>query len=500
MIVDIKPSPWYNDAQLTLKLTAVPHKMFIAGRGTGKTTIHANEFLEDVIYMPRGKFGFGGLTYFHVRTKSMPAIIDQWERRGIYRNIHYFIGHKAPKKWNWDEPFNPPLDYSNCIHFWNGAAIEFISFDRPEMARSGSYDAMQFDEATRLKKSALDADVLPALRGNNDRFAHVRRHLGTLFTGTMPLTNAGEWVFEYIDFNRQEPKRYLYLEASAHVNAKILGEHYFKDNLRRLPKIIYDVEIENKRINFNFKKFYISLNDNFLYHDSYDYSYYENIDHDISKAGSLNSLGDKDCLKDLPLHVSFDFGSTQNCWVVAQKRNATNSFPTIKNFFVENETLNVLVNQFIDYYKHHKNKTIYLFGGSDGTRKNDASSRNSYFSEVEKWLIAAKWTVIPCYQRHEISHMDKFLFFSKYMDGDYSFLPRFSINANNAMECYVSMKNAPVKEQEIRKDKSSERDENIPRWKATDLSDAWDNLYFWELYPMVKDLESGPSFDIIISK
>jgi hypothetical protein len=36
------------------------------------------------------------------------------------------------------------------------------------MARSGSYDSMKFDEATRLKKSALDADVLPALRGNND--------------------------------------------------------------------------------------------------------------------------------------------------------------------------------------------------------------------------------------------------------------------------------------------------------------------------------------------
>lgn len=86
------------------------------------------------------------------------------------------------------------------------------------------------------------------------------------------------------------------------------------------------------------------------------------------------------------------------------------------------------------------------------------------------------------------------------MAGDYPFLPRLSFNANNAMECFVSMKNAPVKDQEIRKDKSSERDENIPRWKATDLSDAWDNLYYWELYPMVRDLESGPTFDIIITR
>jgi hypothetical protein len=292
--------------------------------------------------------------------------------------------------------------------------------------------------------------------------------------------------------------RYLYLEASATVNAKILGEQYFKDNKRRLPKIIYDVEIDNQRINFNFKKFYISLNESVLYHDAYDYVYYDNLDHDVSKEGSINSLGDKDCLKDAPLYLSFDFGSTQNCCVVAQRRISSNSFPTIKNFYVENESLVVLVKQFIDYYKFHKSKTVYLFGGSDGTRKNDAISRDSYFSEVERMLSAAKWNVIPRYQYHEISHMDKFLFFSKYMSNAYSFLPRFTINGNNAMECFVSMKNAPIKDQEIRKDKSSERNTNIPRWKATDLSDAWDNLYFWELYPMVKDLESGPSFDMII--
>lgn len=198
------------------------------------------------------------------------------------------------------------------------------------------------------------------------------------------------------------------------------------------------------------------------------------------------------------MYISFDFGSTQNCCVVAQRRVSTNSFPTIKNFYVENESLTVLLKQFTDYYKYHKNKTIYLYGGSDGTRRNDAISRDSYFSEVEKWFVSEKWTVIHRYQNHEISHMDKFLFFSKYLAGDYSFLPRFSINGNNAMECYVSMKNAPIKDQEIKKDKSSERNSSIPRWKATDLSDAWDNLYYWELYPMVRDIDSGPSFDMMI--
>jgi len=210
----------------------------------------------------------------------------------------------------------------------------------------------------------------------------------------MPLTADGEWVFEYEKMMQDDASRYLYLEASSTVNRKILGEQYFKDNKRRLPKIIYDVEIDNQRINFNFKKFYISLNESVVYYDTYDYSYYDNINHDVSKEGSINSLGDKDCLKDSPLYLSFDFGSTQNCCVVAQRRLSLNTFPTIKNFYVENESLSILVKQFTDYYKYHKNKTIYLYGGSDGTRKNDAISRDTYFSEVEKWLIAAKWNAM----------------------------------------------------------------------------------------------------------
>lgn len=498
-MINLKPAPYYNNPQLAIKLSNVPHKMMVAGRGVGKTTIHADDFLEDIIQMPRGKFAFGGLTYFHVRTKSMPAIIDQWERRGIYRDIHYFIGHRSPRKWKWDEPFHPPLDYSNCIHFWNGSVIEFISFDRPEMARSGSYDSMKFDEATKLKKQALDADVLPANRGNNDRFGHIRRHNGTLFTGTMPLTADGEWVFEYEEMMAQEPRRYLYLEASARENVKILGESYFRDNKRRMPKIIYETEILNQRINFNIHKFYTSLGKSVLYYDSYNYGYYDDIGHDITKQGGLNSLGDEDCHIDDPLYVSFDFGSTQNCCVVAQRHNKTNTFPVIKNFYVENEQLKVLIDELISYYRYHRKKLIYLHGGSDGTRRNDAISRKSYFHNVEQWLKKAGWSIIPRYHLHEISHMDKFLFFQKWMSGQYPQLPALQINGNNAIETYVSMERAPVKKQEIRKDKTSERRTDIPRWKATDLSDAFDNLYYWELAPLAGDTTTGsPDFDIKI--
>ncbi len=47
------------------------------------------------------------------------------------------------------------------------------------------------------------------------------------------------------------------------------------------------------------------------------------------------------------------------------------------------------------------------------------------------------------------------------------------------------MENAPILPDEIRKDKRSERNTKDPRWMATDLSDAVDNLYYWMFYQSV---------------
>ena len=484
----IKPAPYYNDPQLKILLSTKPHKVFIGGRGVGKTTIIAEEIIKYFVAMPRGKISLNGLTYFHIRTKSLPPIIDHLERRGLFRGQHYFIGHKAPKKFGWEEPFQPPLDYTNCMHFVNGFVVEFNSFDRPEMARSGSYDGMIFDECTKLKKSAIDADVLPANRGNMDRFGHLYFHHGTLFLGSMPLTPSGEWVFEYENLAVKYPHRYFYLEASAIENIHILGEMYFRDLKRALPKVVYDLEVLNKRRKQNESGFYPLLSaENHTYSDSFNYDFFDSIDYDIKSNGSVDCRGDADCLPNEPLYVSFDFGTTQNCMIVSQWHKHVNEFPVIKNFYVENETLTVLINRFLEYYRYKPDKTLYLYGGSDGTRRNDAASRNSYFDDVREQMTRAGWEVYLRAELYEAPHMDKYQFWHKFLSGDYTNLPAFRINMNNAMETFVSMDNAPVLPQEFRKDKSSERKKDQPRWKATDLSDAVDNLYYWVLDRMVGD-------------
>ena len=64
---------WYNNPQLAVKLSSRIYKIIIGGRGIGKTTIFADEIERYRLQMPRCKLVFGGLTYFHLKTRSMPA-------------------------------------------------------------------------------------------------------------------------------------------------------------------------------------------------------------------------------------------------------------------------------------------------------------------------------------------------------------------------------------------------------------------------------------------
>jgi len=230
------------------------------------------------------------------------------------------------------------------------------------------------------------------------------------------------------------------------------------------------------------------------YSDSYEYGYIDEASRQ-TRGSVFDCRADKDCIDSEPLYISFDFGTTQNCLIVAQWDRQLNECRIIRNFYVENETLSALVQKFIDHYQPKQNRFVYLYGGSDGNRKNDAASRDSYFDDVRDQLSKARWDVQLRAELYEAHHMDKYQFWYKFLSGEYPSLPAFRINLNNAMETFYSMENAPILPQEFKKDKSSERKKDQPRWKATDLSDAVDNLFYWLLSPLAGD--QYPSNDIM---
>ena len=469
----------YNNLQKAFKFSPALNKVTVAGRGVGKTTMLADEHPDLMRAMPRGKTGFVGMAYFHIKTKSLPVMITHWEQMGLIKDLHYFVGRKPPKSWKWKEAYMPPGDYKNSIIFWNGYTIEMISMDRPEMARSGSYDYLQGDEFAKLKEEALESDILPANRGNDNRFSYHRHH-GTSFTTTHATRLSEEHIYKYKELAKKNPKEFLYLEGSALMNKDALGEAYFRNLKRTMSPARYDLEVENIRPKLRTDLFYPAYSDNtHTYDPLYNYNIMD--DEEDNNGGlvkEIDSRFDKDVRPNEALDISFDFGSKINVVVVGQEQ-----FPyskVVRTFYVEQPlVMSDLVKKFINHFKHHKYKVVNLYGGSDGRRRGDYDSTKTYFDKVKEQLQKAGWLVYDQYQLSEINHKEKFLFFQEWMSGELTHLPELLINSEHAKELIISIKNSGLKDKEIEKDKSDEK-KDIPQWKTTHFSDAFDNLFYWK--------------------
>lgn len=460
-----------NNVQLVTKLSTARHKVLVAGRGVGKTTMIAEELLDLLRIFPRGKAGLIGMTYYHIKTKSMPVIIKHWEKRGFIKDVHYFVGRKPPKNWKWPEAYMPPLDYTHSIIFWNGFTIEFISMDRPEVARSGNYDFQIGDEAAKISAESLQSDIMPARRGNLDVFGHINKHLGSFFCTTHALSIEGEWVYKYEDLAKQDAN-YFYLEASAIANKANLGDAFFNDNARMMSKALYDLEILNIRPLIKSDSFYPKFNyETHTYVPEYNYNLLD------SNPDVEDSRKDLDCNTNQALDLSFDFGSKINCAVIGQQKSI-DEYRLINNIFLlAPQIISDLVAKFINYYRHHQNKTVFLYGGSDGARRTDYDSLHTYYDKIIDQLAANGWKCIQMYDNKEIDHKEKFIFFTELYSNTNPALPSIQMNQENFKEGIISIRNAPLKKTEIKKDKSSEK-KDIEQWQATHLSDAKDNLLY----------------------
>lgn len=247
-----------------------------------------------------------------------------------------------------------------------------------------------------------------------------------------------------------------------------------------MPKILYDLEILNIRPKKLSNVFYPKFDyEKHTYQPPYNYNFIDDeIDNHDGLLPNIDSRVDGDVQTDQPLDISFDFGARINCMVIAQEQFP--NYKIVRSLYVlQPEIKAQLVENFIKHYRYHQNKLVYLYGGSDGNRRADYDSSKTYFDKVIEQLHAAGWRVEPRYQLHEINHKKKFLFFNEYLSGLLIHQPSLSINRENAKDLILSIENAPLKDQAIEKDKSSER-QDIPQNEATHLSDAFDNLIYWK--------------------
>src|SRR4051812_39668655 len=184
-----KKEIYVNEKQLALLQARQRRKVFLAGRGAGKTTVAGFHLLDCAGHLPRAKFFLLGITYNQVQSILLPPMLHAWEIRNVFENKHYVVGKKPPP--NFKAPFQPVKNYENVISFFNGFTIVMLSFDRVNANRGSNFDGGVIDEGVLINKDRYDKEIKPTIRGNIYNFPNSHYHHSELFLSSQSWTVAG---------------------------------------------------------------------------------------------------------------------------------------------------------------------------------------------------------------------------------------------------------------------------------------------------------------------
>lgn len=471
----------YNLAQLAFLRNMRRVNTLELARGVGKSTILGKVLVDLAYAMPRSKGIIAGETFLAMQTRTLPSTINGLAMHGFYKDVHYVINQRPPKKWNWPEPYHAPLSYRYCIYFYTGMVAQLVSMDKNSgSARGTNSDFIIADEAALLDKAKLNTDVLGTNRGTLLReFEHCPLHLLEVYASTTPLTASGRWLFDNELLAQEQPDEYFYLRAKSDINKANLPDSWFKRMEEDLEPWMYNAEILNIRLRAIMNGFYPLLGKQHYYTD-FEYEYLEKlgINPDVKL---LNCNGDNDLVSNQPLIGGVDYGSRINCMVTAQKHPG--EIRLLKDFNVKSPKIaDDLVDEVCLYYKPKINKEIFLWYDSNGNHR-QANSKYTLAQETRNRFASHGWTChLMTKGGKNPYHHDKFILYNKILAEDQYGLPRLRINKVNCKNTIISMENAPAKNPkgEILKDKKSERSKTILAEHATDHSDAVDNIIWGE--------------------
>lgn len=489
----------FNILQIAMDAYAdVCREMYVeAGAGAGKSTGIARRMQRLVMEMPRSSNMLVGETYQQILTRTLPTTIHGLEMLGLYQNLHYFVGRKPPKSWDWPMPYKPPVRSDKTIFFWTGACFNLVSHDVAGDGKSLNSDSLIADEATQLTKAKLDTDQRPRVRySNKAKFEKAKLALSELYVSTSPVTEEGMWFAEMEDATNRHrmeaayrleheqltkeerkkinPNELMFIKATWEVNRHNLPDNYIeKAEKSSLDKMLFDAEywcIRPKRVKGGF---YSLLDSEVHYYNDFDYSYYKKI------GQQPDCRGDRDLVKGVPLILGVDWGAVINCLSTNQHLKSINEYRTLKSMYVlgdEQKIQDDLFQEWHNYYRTHDKKEVFMFYDAQGNQRTGITKRTRA-EKAAAQLRRLGWTVhLLTSGGKNMTHELTYYTWSNLLKGDHPLLPRYRINKSNCKELVISMQNTKVKQGSdgVHKDKSSERSKVIKREHATDLSDAND--------------------------
>lgn len=498
------------------------HEVAIWGRGTGKSDgLIAPRVAHNAFAMPRSMGALVGRSYSQILTRTLPAMMRGLERIGYRLNRDFTVRERGPK--TWELPLFTPLDWHNFIHFRCGSAIALVSQQNPGSSNGPSFDYAAADEAKFLKREQYEEELLPAMRGNRDRFGHLSCHQSTLMASDMPTSPSARWLLEkehemdeqcinVILATQFEVSKLQHAVASGHLspasarvyearirrlqdelnllrkgttyfsmassldNIEVLGKDYVPRMKKLLPDYLFRTSILNARPDRVEGGFYPWLDD-----DTHTYippspEYLSNVNNEVLAAGVKDCRKDGDLVPGIPIELGPDFGSSFNCVVVGQLFGQ--QFSIINQVFVKHPLkIRDLAKRTAHYYQHHRPHACRIY--YDHTMiGEDAVREYGFILEFKRELESLGWEVQLVYIGQAPGHHEKYTFWGRMASNADSSLPTVKWNADNCEPTLLAMRLAGAKQSRrgFEKDKSAERDPNADQAETTHLTDACDLL------------------------
>ena len=458
----MKQRAYLNPKQREFLSAKQPTKIFMGGRGSGKSDCLGTNQRLKMGAMPRSKGFLASTTYNQMLTKTWPAIQAAWTRYGLEEGVHYVVGIKPPK-W-FDTPISAPKKYSNVVSLMNGRCIEMISLDRPDLARGGSYDDGDIDEAALLKKEHWTKILLPSVRGNTWRFNTPFHQMVGMYT-SIPWKSTGYWIFDYEEMAKTMPEEYLWVSATAYDNIHILREEGIERMRRELPHAEFMIEVMNERLIRVEDCFYHSL-------DREQHCYTPQYLYGEDELGRPITIGSSDHYPDQILESSWDFGGWFNCATIYQstgmRENMINSFYAGTDY-----KLDKVVEDITTTYRTHRNKYMRIYGEPRGHDRQ--STLPSIYEQLEDMFRKRGWEVeimvLPGYASKQ--HEERREFVNTILANTDRRLPSIRFNEDTCKSPLIAMESTQTRP-DGKKDKSKEKDRAYPQEHATHFTDNLD--------------------------
>ena len=479
-VSDLKPRVKLvlNLMQLMLEMAKQRIRVVQCGRGSGKSTAAALDIKSVVYDMPMSKNFIWGATYQNILTRTLPSTVKALAKLGFIKDVHYVIGRYPPPKWKWPACYEPPLDPSHSIFFYNGTVYDLLSED--VSSRGGNYAAGMGDESQDGDQEYFHNEIIPTMRLEYDRFKNNRTYRQISLFCSMPRIRRAEWIFEFEELARKFPKEYLFISAPSKINAHNLPPEWFTDQRRLLRDHDYDIEIGNIRPKKILGGFYPMFDDKLDSYVDFNNDYLDSI---ISNSNgyrtedfdNMTSLQDGDIRLDDPLEIAMDYGSWFNGILTGQEYN--NTFHFLQAISInETERFEDMLNTWCTYNRFHRNKVVYYW--YDHTAKDTDSRTEIYPAIVCRVLRSFGWSVIEMDIGHTVSPEDRYKFWGYAHKGDHPNLPKFKYNRHHCKYLIISVNGANIKQAKngFAKDKTDEGNHKIDQRTTTHFSDIMDTL------------------------